>query len=715
MKKKSILIIIILILCLTLLEVCLYFGMNYFVIPRFINPGLETIAHPSPERPFIFAVGKVSFYPIRGFVLRDVVFSQTSDLAGSYILRTRLATIRLAFLPLLSKRLEIRSLWVVNPEINISRNEEGNWNIGFLFLTPKPEGKGSLILKELRVKNGRLNYADRFKKDNTLSRCFVNIDLKLKNIKPGFYRFILDANAENKTKESLALVLDYDSVAKRASGTVKLNTAYLGEYWDYYLDEMLKPWSFKADNASVEMQLSYSVDNLELEGQYTVSQGLLSYGDFNIRGNATVKQTLKYIKGQPVKEDNSTEICLRDGSLWAANKVLMSELGSQASITSGEIRLSRLSGIMSGLPLSLSGKFTRLPQQELHLTGKLSGINTEFDLKLLPGNQGVLDWRNARGTSYLNLKADIPDLKNLIFNLSLDADVKLEDLLRPRKDNPAGEIKISGKVTGEAEKFNSYQGEIAANAIGLTWLGLKPLSFDVSMPIKDGLLNGDIPQLDFYKGFLSGTIRMDIERWGAELLLDKVYLEELSGAVPDLKDNKGIFSGNLAFLADWADFNALKGGGYFKLTSSDLRGFPLFSTAESGIKSIIAGFIMPVFYNVEGNFSLDKEKISVNNAVCHGPTLDLGISGKYYFSGATDFTFGATIAGGGIVNTVRRIIFPFTIAVDLLANSIQVRVSGKWPELKQRTAIQPMAWFNDFLKIVNQVSPARYTLDKLWL
>jgi hypothetical protein len=105
----------------------------------------------------------------------------------------------------------------------------------------------------------------------------------------------------------------------------------------------------------------------------------------------------------------------------------------------------------------------------------------------------------------------------------------------------------------------------------------------------------------------------------------------------------------------------------------------------------------------------------VNNAICRGPTLNLGIRGKYDFSGASDFTVGATIASGGIVKTIRQFIFPFTIAVDLLANCIQVNISGNWPDLKQKTKIQPMAWFNDLLNLTKQISPSRYTLDKLWL
>ena len=720
MRKKALLIVSAVVLILVFLDACLCAGMNYYLIPHFISPRLEQLSQPSPERPFNLFVGKVSFSPLRSFVLQDVVLSGSSSPPGSCILRARQVYINLAFSPLLFKQIDIKSITFIRPELYIRRDESGNWNIGFLSDPSRKEDakKSGFRIRRIRVKNARLNYEDRLRKENSLSRTFVNLNLTVKNRAASIYRLNLSVRAQDKQRECLDLKLDCDISKKRVEGSANFSTAYLSEYRDYYLDDVLKPWDLKADNVAGRLRFAYREDALSLSGECEISGGRLAYGDLNITADATVKQSLKYAKTDKLPKDFKSEIFLHDGSFGGADNILVSGLKCRTLITQDEFKITDLSGMLNKMPLSLSGSFSRYPQERLRLNGKLGAIDTGLELKLLADNQGALEWQSRSGSSYLVLRSDITDVKDLLFDLTIEGNIKPADLLELQQNTPAGDIAISGSMTGELDKSSSYEGNINMQFEDFSWMGLAPQTFSIDAPIKDGILQGAIPGLDYYGGTITGMIQMDSKRCGIELQLKKAYLEGFLKALPQSRDMKGVLSGNLACIAEWGALDSFKGGGYFRLTSGDLRGFPVFSVAESGIKSIISGFIMPMFYKVEGNFSLDEEGITVDNALCSGPTIDLIVSGRYCFSGETDFTLGVTLAGAGILKTAKHvmfIVFPFTVGIDFFTNSIQVNVKGDWPELKQRTKIRPMAWFNNLLSFRDQPGPSRYTLNKLWL
>ncbi|MFA4984434.1 MAG: AsmA family protein [Candidatus Omnitrophota bacterium] len=720
MRKKALLIILAVVLILAFFDACLCVGMNYYVIPRFINPQLKRLLQPSPGLPLDISFAKLSFHPLRAFVFEDVAVSETSAPPDSYILRAPLVDINLSLLPLLFKQIDIKSITVFRPQLYIARAESGNWNIGFLFDFSKAgeENKNnSFRIRKIKVADASLNYEDRFRKGNTIRRTFVNLDLTLKNQRAAVYKLNLSVHSRDRRRERLELRLDGDVSRGRAEGRASFSTVYLSEYWDYYLDEMLKPWGLKAENVSGRMHFVYAGGNLSLSGEYKISGGALAYGDLNIIADADIKQSLRYIKGDSLPKDFRSEIFLRDGLFGGSRNVLVNGLKCRVLITQDEFKITDLSGMANKVPLSLSGSFIRRPQERLRLNGKLGDIDTELELKLFADNQGALEWQNKSGSSYLKLHSDITDVKDLLFDLAIEGNVKPADLLKSQQNIPSGEIVISGSVTGELDKSSSYEGNVNIQFENFSWEGFAPQSFIIVAPVKEGVLRGDIPELDYYGGVISGAIQMDLNRCGIELHLKKAYLEELLKSLPQSRDAKGVLSGSLACVAGWGALDSFRGGGYFKLTSGDLRGFPIFSVAESGIKSIIRGFIMPMFYSVEGNFSLDKEGVVIDNALCAGPTVDLVVSGKYCFSGATDFTVGVTLAGAGILKTAKHVMFivlPFTIGIDFVTNSIQVSIQGDWPDLKQKTRLRPMAWFNNLLSFRNQSGPSKYTLDKLW-
>jgi hypothetical protein len=349
--------------------------------------------------------------------------------------------------------------------------------------------------------------------------------------------------------------------------------------------------------------------------------------------------------------------------------------------------------------------------------GKISNVDNSVRLVLPSDNQGELDWQGRTGNSYYRVKAQINDLKDMASQLSIDSDINLKDfseLLMVSQDNISGRVVLSGQIKGEIDEPYSFTGGIGLKVRDFSILNLQAITFDSDITVKDGIFFGKTPRIDFYKGALYGEVKMDSDSWGVELHIDKLDIEGFAKHFPNLKGIKGTFSAGVACVSEWSDINTLQGGGYFRITDCDLRYAPVFRVAEEGISTLTKDFIMPIFKNVEGNFQLKDASIIIDNAICKSPTLSLGITGKCSFTGVADFTVGATILGGGFFKTARQIIFPYTIGVDLLANSVQVKISGRWPDLKHKAEVKTMNWLNDFFKMLKQISPNKYNLNNLW-
>jgi hypothetical protein len=55
-----------------------------------------------------------------------------------------------------------------------------------------------------------------------------------------------------------------------------------------------------------------------------------------------------------------------------------------------------------------------------------------------------------------------------------------------------------------------------------------------------------------------------------------------------------------------------------------------------------------------------------------------------------------------------------SIGFDLVANSIQINIKGKIPDLAQTTEVMPMNWLGAFYNLDYKADPSRYSLGALW-
>jgi hypothetical protein len=579
-------------------------------------------------------------------------------------------------------------------------------------------GDYSFVIKEFRIKDGRIDYADYFNKDNTLERRLTNINLSLTNPKGQTYDLVITGGARDSKEEDLMFKVTYEWRRDSVEGTAALNTRHLSEYWNYYLDEIFKPWHLKAEEVGAHILFSYLDKKFTMKGRYTVKDGTLTYGDLTLAGGASISQDLRYVKSAPEENAVTTEVSLRELSLLTGQNIFLDKGGCEVTINRKEVTISSLFGEIKHQPISLSGRFLFIEPRELYLSGKTGEIDNAFHAKIVKDNQCVIDWEGKIKDSSLKIHADMPDLKDLAFDLTVQGDVQLSDIgsLITGTEKFKGRINVSGDIRGEADEPASLNGKAVMKVEGFSFLDSKATSFEFEMAAKDGLFTGTIPQTDFCGGNFRGTIKADRDRFGAELDINQFDIKELINSKPELEGTRGIISSNVAFVTKWADPSDATGGGYIRATGCDLKKLPLFLSAEEGIESVTknADFQMPVFERIDGNYEIRDRGVDFGNISCKASGLNLTISGNFSFSGTVDFTAGFRFMTSSLFKVARQVLLPETIGLDLIADGIVVKIEGKWPDLKQRTTVQPIRSLGAIFPPIGGGSPGRYTLDKLW-
>ncbi len=722
MQKKTRRIIFTVFASLVSLYLLFWVSVNFFIIPKIVVPKIKEYLATNATGPLKISIKGISFQPLRGFVLKDVKITLSGQKPGSYLLCSRLVDIDLHLAALLWKRVTVHNFKMCGVRLNISRDRQGAWNFASLFNQPeqkeqKKDSETTLVIEKFSIVDGLIDYIDSLKPQKTLQRQFVNVNMVLTQPSDSEYQVQISGGAKIKTQEWLNAQIDYNKSEQVLHATLKLDTEFLNRYSEYYLDDFFKPWSIRGKDLSLAAEFNYSAGTFIAEGSYTIKKGAFSIGDLHILADAAVKHKQKFVKSG--SSDNSIEVgvSLNNLSLLSGPRLLLDSGASDLVITREDVSIKRLTGLFRNRPLDVQGKYTFRPSRDLFISGTMGELETDLKMNFLPENRGRLDWKNTIRDSYINIQADISDVSSQVFSAHIDTDMRLEylpKLLHTDKSKIKGRVIIVGDIQGELDKTAVTQGGLSVTATDFTFLGLEPLNLSTTLDVQSGALAGDIPEISWCDGTLSGKLLFDFDRWGTQVRLDDIDAKKIISDKLKKEDFSGTLNGNISVVAPFNNFDAAQGGGYIKLTDTQLRSAPVVSDAEKSIQTIIKDFITPVFTRVEGNFGIDNRKIVVENAYCSSSTLDLGIAGTYSFDGDADFTVGASFLSGGIVKMIRRIIVPFTMSLDLLANGIQVHITGRAPNYKSETKIQPSAWFKEFFKILNNPNSNKYTLDKLW-
>jgi hypothetical protein len=566
--------------------------------------------------------------------------------------------------------------------------------------------------------SGWIDYMDYYAKGNMFERRFYDVNVSVTNPSGPVYQLNLSGRGKQRSDESISLTMNYNHSNRSAAGLASINTKYLTEYWDYYLDDIFRPWNLKAKNVAVSTMFSYKKGELVLNGRYSVDDGILSHGDLSVKCDMAVEHNINYVKSAPEKCVARIKASIKDISSSSGEHVFLKDARCTAYITHREVFVRGLEGLVLGQPANMGGIFLFKPK-ELYVHGSLASLYNKLYLKVKSENKAIFGCRAGFGGSWLKAFANVTDLRDMAFEANTECSINLGDVpllfKSLEKIHLSGNVNFSGYIKGEMDDFSSLNGAATLGANNISMLDVSPVSFNVKADIKKGLLSGDIPRTGFYEGDLYGALKADPARWGAQLNIDRLDLTEFFKNDQKLEGIKGVFDGNLSCVSEWKDIHSASGGGYFKLSDCDMRKTPLFSSAEEGIKGVVNGFIMPNFTKITGNFDIADGYISTQRVLCQSVTMTLNMNGKYSFSGDTTFNVGVRFLSKGLLGAARIILAPQTLGIDLLASTLNIKITGKWPgDLKQQTEIQPMAWMAKVFDPSVKISVYKCTLDKLW-
>ena len=697
----------------------LLFCLDFIFLPNYVVPEIKTyVRHYNQQGPLRLSLGKISFQPLRGFVIDKI---SVTGRQKQPILLAESAEIDISILPLLWRRIEIAALTVNNADLNILRDTRGDWNVQPLFdlglMQEGGEPGYDVVIKKFRANDTTISFADRYRPGDQLSRIFSPVDLRLTYAGDRSYR--LQLFASDRQGEEIDLDLSFDLKQAAGKGEIKLKTPRLADYWHYYLDEVFKPWKLDAKQLTARSQVVFSRDDLDIYGHYELRSANLQYGDISFRGNAVIDQDKK-----------SARISLTDIAGYFGKLRCFKQGRCRAEASPRGVEITELLLRNGELAADLKGRMVRQPQLTLELFGKIDQADHRIVLSLLPANQAQLTWQATDEADHIDLIANIYDLSQLAFVAQVSGEVNFSgerkslhlDLGQPhagvsleaKENDMKGQLTFGSWLKGKLREPDTWLGWVALRFEDFTFIGLPPRDFDLLLKAESGVFSANIPPTEFYRGRLKGRVLAGLNRWGVGLDIENCDIATLGKTDKRLAGMKGSLTTRFACVGKWLGTDSLNGGGYFKLADSDLRSAALFRTAEEGIAKYVKDFKMPSFKKIEGDFQLNGGKFIIENAYCEANNLNLNVVGNISFSGQADLTIGVRLFKHGWFNTFRRIVFPITMGLDMIADSIKIRVKGQLPNVSQSTEVQPMAWFQKLLEKSESFDPDRYSLEQFW-
>lgn len=200
---------------IVVVSLCVLVILALAVIPQFIDvnnyrPRIQAELQNRLGRPVTLGNIRLSLLP-PSLKVKDVAIGEDPQFGSGSFAKAQELAVRVSLLPLLRKDVQVQSLRLINPDIQLIKDAKGNWNYATLGQpssqpstaqpsapqkapqpqkpsagTPEPGQPKSaapqLSLGHLEIQNGRVRLNDQQAKTRNT---FENIDLTLKNFAPG--------------------------------------------------------------------------------------------------------------------------------------------------------------------------------------------------------------------------------------------------------------------------------------------------------------------------------------------------------------------------------------------------------------------------------------------------------------------------------------------------------------------------------------------------
>lgn len=218
-------------LLIALIAIVVVLILILVVVPQFIDANryhdrIETELRTRLGRTVKLGNIKASFLP-PSLRVQNVAIGEDPKFGPGPFAQAQMLKIRVALLPLLNKDLQIQSLTLLNPDVELIRNKAGEWNYSTLgnapAPTPAPQPKApakpsnssapasptsakpgsQLSLANLQIENGRLHLNDA---KSRFAAVYDNIDVTVNHFEPG-KPFDLDATVHVAGKSDQQITL----------------------------------------------------------------------------------------------------------------------------------------------------------------------------------------------------------------------------------------------------------------------------------------------------------------------------------------------------------------------------------------------------------------------------------------------------------------------------------------------------------------------------
>jgi len=280
-----------------------------------------------------------------------LIFPTTLQMQGIDIedfLTAEELVIQPSLLTLLTGNIGFSKIAVIEPDITITRASDGSFNVTSLLKLPKSGGKAKpVVIGELSVKNGVINFIDRKVESGGFSTKVTDFNMKVRN--PLNPRFKISAEMQGGTFRTSGWV---NLLRKDMDANLELsniNGAYFSPYFKKFLSGR------KLKSADLNSQVSLSAKNNEVEGICQLEISNIAY-----------EEPPEEEVSQEEKEDSfPSPAALIFGSEGSLPKNISMDLPIKGTLIPFRIKLVKIAGSVFSemLKQTISGDPEKLPEK----------------------------------------------------------------------------------------------------------------------------------------------------------------------------------------------------------------------------------------------------------------------------------------------------------------------------------------------------------------
>jgi AsmA protein len=464
---------------------------------------VETRAEDALGRDVRLGELRLSIVPVLGVQVDDVAIAARPEEGEGDLLTLRSLRIGARLRPLLAKRLEVTSVVLMEPEISLTRDSNGEWNfdLGAGGETSKEGGPSpELTIDSLRVMGGRISVRDESgRAGRPLEVVLAELDLELSGFGGDDVSLAIDRGRLAVTRPTMSLspveveLGDTALYVRDGGAAIELKTCRLS----------IHDTAFNFKGTVTERPDGRQVD-LDLAPTRIALADLSSFLD-DVSGGLGVSVTGK----EPVNLEAGVHGLLAEGRL------------PEVTATVG------LSGVTVAAP-TLSE-----PVTDISGVARISG--GKVDVEGLEARVGDSDFAGS-------LQLEVAEGPIIGFALESDR-ADLDQLLA---------LMTAGQETGEPETASPVEGSFLMSGVADgslkvaegTWANLRFRKLDARLRLADGVVTLEPVTMELYDGSFRGRLVSDLTQVPQAFeFTGEVNGVDVEGFLADQMDSKGILLG----------------------------------------------------------------------------------------------------------------------------------------------------------------------------